>query len=472
MGFAGRAKFLMWLFCVCFSLAGVQFVYSIQFSLGTPLFNEQLKVSPGDVAIILSTAGPLSGFIVQPIVGVWSDRCTSKWGRRKPFILVGCICCGLGMALIGASVDLGTLCGDDPEGQTTADHVWGLTFAITGLWVMNVFVNTIQGPARAIVADIVAEDKQQEGNAMVSGVMGMAAIIANITGAQFFMTPDPYRNLFFIGVIFLYFSCIPTLLAAKEVPHKSSEAEQKEGGNPLYVFVKIYKGFRYMPKKMIIVVVVFFLSWAAYSPYMIYITTFFGVNLYGGNDTEKKDLYEQGVKMGMYALAVFAAAQWAYAMLLPYVIKFTNVTIAYASSQFLATACYLSFLWLSKIGMTTGVLALIAINFTTLNSIPFGLVKGLTSGADAGMYMGVLNAASVVAQTLTETTAGAIVGACPTINGGSQNVVWGIVYGSAFSFIAAVASCFLYLSRPTTEAERKPLLINDESNAANPPAGV
>lgn len=96
------------------------------------------------------------------------------------------------------------------------------------------------------------------------------------------MTPDPYRNLFFIGVIFLYFACVPTLIAAKEVPYVPSEAElaEKKSRTPLRsffnIFYKIYKGFRYMPKKMLIVVLVFFLSWAAYSPYMIYITNFFG----------------------------------------------------------------------------------------------------------------------------------------------------------------------------------------------------
>lgn len=96
------------------------------------------------------------------------------------------------------------------------------------------------------------------------------------------MTPDPYRNLFFIGVFFLYFACVPTLIAAREVPYVPTEVERAEqkSKSPIMrfcsIFYKIYKGFRYMPKKMIIVVLVFFLSWAAYSPYMIYITNFFG----------------------------------------------------------------------------------------------------------------------------------------------------------------------------------------------------
>lgn len=96
-----------------------------------------------------------------------------------------------------------------------------------------------------------------------------------------------------------------------------------------------------------------------------------------------------------------------------------------------------------------------------MNSVPFGLVKGLTAGADAGLFMGVLNAASVVAQTLSETIAGQIVAACPSING-TQNVVWGFVFGGCFSAIAAIASCFLRSAPTGTEDEKKRLLSVNE----------
>jgi uncharacterized BrkB/YihY/UPF0761 family membrane protein len=108
---------------------------------------------------------------------------------------------------------------------------------------MNVFGNVAQGPARAIVADIVPEDKQQAGNAMVSGVMGLAAVTANIVGAQFFQTAEPYRYLFskiimcifpilttlqVIGVGFLLLSTIPTLIAGREKPGFDYSAGEKK----------------------------------------------------------------------------------------------------------------------------------------------------------------------------------------------------------------------------------------------------
>lgn len=67
--------------------------------------------------------------------------------------------------------------------------------------------------------------------------------------------------------------------------------------------------------------------------------------------------------MGMYACAVFAAAQWAYSFALPYVIRYTNVPIAYAGSQFLATACFIVFVWITKAGQAVTVMIFIAVNF-------------------------------------------------------------------------------------------------------------
>jgi len=131
---ATGVKFFGWLFCLCSSLMGVQFVYSIQFALSAPLFQHQLHMEKSTIAVILATAGPISGFIVQPIVGVWSDGLTARWGRRRPFILVGAICCVLGMAMIGGSVDLGYLLGDVRGGTTPRQHTAGIVIAIAGLW--------------------------------------------------------------------------------------------------------------------------------------------------------------------------------------------------------------------------------------------------------------------------------------------------------------------------------------------------
>jgi len=403
----------------------------------------------------LATAGPISGFIVQPIVGVISDRCQYKLGRRRPFILAGTICCAVGMGIIANAQSIGDLLGDNPNGDHASDHKMSLIFAISGLWIMNLCVNIIQGPARAIIADIVPEDKQQAGNAMVSGVMGLAAVTANIVGAQFFDTSQPYRWLFIIGVVFLLLSCLPTMIVAKEeryTPTEGINEEEKEKTNIIGIFIKIFRGFKNMPNTMVRVTIVYFLSWAAFSPFMIYITSYFGVNVYGGDPQNNHSVYQNGVKTGMYALAIFAAIQWMYSLILPQMIKLIKVIPSYLISQLIATACYILFLFFNQIPIAIVLTSMLSINFTTFNSIPFAVVANAAGKKDAGLYMGVLNSASVVAQTVTNLIAGTIVG------WKDQNVAWGIAFGGCISVLACFATFFIHAEEEKKIEEKIPLM--------------
>ena len=485
MSASQNIKFLLWLFCICCSLMGVQFVYSIQFALGAPLFQNKFMLNPSTVSIILATAGPISGFIVQPIVGVLSDSCAHAWGRRRIFILVGSIGCCIGMLLIAFSVDLGNLFGDEPDSPSSGDHMAGIVLAVLGLWVMNLFVNTIQGPARAIVVDLVPADRQQDGNAMASGVMGMAAILANVIGAPLFTMPAPYRNLFVIGVVAVILSTIPTYIVAKEeryIPPETNGERPKWG--KCNAFYKIFYAFKTIPKKMIIIVVVFFFSWCAYSPYMIYITTYFSDNIYGGGDRAN-----HGVEMGMYGLAIFALFQWIFSLILAPFIRCWRVNFVYAVTQLLATACYIVFIFVDKldtltqeVAITYLVMALIAINFTTINAVPYGLVRGVVGNKDSGLYMGVLNAASVIAQTFANILTSPILSATAKdhrewfsasdsssssyfTTTKKQNVVYAIVFGGIFSVLATVCAFFLKDEEAeSTPEEKEPLIVNADAH--------
>jgi len=489
---------------------GVQFVYSIQFSLGSPLFKNELKLKQSVIAIILATSGPISGFIVQPVVGVFSDGCRSKWGRRRPFILAGSIGCVVGMALIGASVDLGALIGDVRSSPEPGDHTWGIILAISGLMIMNVFVNMIQGPARAIVVDLVPADKQQDGNAMVSGVMGISAIVANLVGVPMFYTDEPYRNLFFLGVGFVLLPTLVTLIVAKEEQYKGEDEDpmadasstsesvmkvNKEHTGVGGAFYKIYYAFRTIPRPMIIVVLAYFFSWCAYSPFMIYMTSFFSDNIYGGGSNTNK-----GITMGMYGLAIFSAAQWLFSLVLAPCTRLIPVQFVYFITQAIATVAYASFYFIQDItdrtealGITYAVMAVVAINFTTINSVPFGLVRGITKNKNTGLYMGVLNAASVVAQTATNMCAGLVLSLTEETEYESdsessdfsllssssrlltvQNVTYAIVFGGFLSIFASICALFLREAKDDTKdgaSEKTPLITSQEEQKQNSQLG-
>jgi len=294
---------------------------------------------------------------------------------------------------------------------------------------MNIAVNAMQGPARALVSDLADEDKQQLGNAMVSGVMGLASIVANLIGAQFLNTSEPYLYLFTMGMVCVIASVVPTLFAAQERQHvrKAGEKMQIFG-----VFVKIYKGFRYMSFDVLRIALVFFFSWCGYSPFMIYATTFFGRNVEGGDPDASPHKYQEGVKLGMYAQACFAGVSFVYSLMLPYLIRWTGVRITYFTAQALGATCFILFLFFDQLWVAFLLTAAVGVNFTAFNSVPFALLSQVTDPAEAGMFMGVLNSGSVVAQTVTNSAAS------PIINWKNQNVAWGIAFGGIFAGIASV----------------------------------
>lgn len=126
---------------------GIQFGWALQLSLLTP-YVQELGI-PHVWASIIWLCGPLSGLLVQPIVGHMSDKCTSKYGRRRPFIVAGGSAIILSVILIAHSADIGGLLGDTGENRTMA-----IVAFIIGFWLLDVANNMTQGPCRALLADL------------------------------------------------------------------------------------------------------------------------------------------------------------------------------------------------------------------------------------------------------------------------------------------------------------------------------
>lgn len=126
---------------------GIQFGWALQLSLLTP-YVQQLGISHAWASVIW-LCGPLSGLFVQPLVGHMSDRCTSRFGRRRPFILAGTVSIIISVLIIGYSADLGWWFGDTENSRPRAIGVF-----VFGFWILDVANNMIQGPCRALLADL------------------------------------------------------------------------------------------------------------------------------------------------------------------------------------------------------------------------------------------------------------------------------------------------------------------------------
>ncbi|KAL6983077.1 sugar transporter protein [Sarracenia purpurea var. burkii] len=127
---------------------GIQFGWALQLSLLTP-YVQELGI-PHAWASVIWLCGPLSGFLVQPLVGHMSDRCTSRFGRRRPFIVAGAGLIIVSVLIIGHSADIGWLLGD----RADRSRVRAIAVFVVGFWLLDVANNMTQGPCRALLADL------------------------------------------------------------------------------------------------------------------------------------------------------------------------------------------------------------------------------------------------------------------------------------------------------------------------------
>jgi solute carrier family 45 protein 1/2/4 len=218
--------------------AGVQFGWALQLSLLTPYV--QLLGIPHTWAPFIWLCGPISGLFVQPVVGYYSDRCTSRFGRRRPFIAAGSFLVAIAVFLIGYAADLGRVFGD-PSDNTTKTRA--IAIFVVGFWILDVANNMLQGPCRALLADLSGDDQKmmRTGNALFSFFMAVGNVLGYAAGSYthlyklfpFTLTGacDAYcadlKSCFFLSIALLLILTTVALTSVKE----PAFSRQPEPGN-------------------------------------------------------------------------------------------------------------------------------------------------------------------------------------------------------------------------------------------------
>lgn len=216
----------------CMVAAGVQFGWALQLSLLTP-YIQTLGIGHAFSSFIW-LCGPITGLVVQPCVGIWSDKCYSKYGRRRPFILIGSLMISAAVTIIGFSADIGYYIGDTKEHCSTykGTRTSAAIVFVVGFWMLDLANNTVQGPARALLADLSGPDQRNSSNAIFCSWMAVGNVLGFSSGASgnwhkwfpFLKTQaccEACANLkaaFLVAVIFLTLCTLITLYFAKEVP--------------------------------------------------------------------------------------------------------------------------------------------------------------------------------------------------------------------------------------------------------------
>ncbi|CAA7041799.1 unnamed protein product [Microthlaspi erraticum] len=419
--------------------AGVQFGWALQLSLLTPYV--QLLGIPHKWSSLIWLCGPISGMLVQPTVGYYSDRCTSRFGRRRPFIAAGAALVAVAGILIGYAADLGRLAGENLEKTPKVRASW---FFALGFWILDVANNTLQGPCRAFLADLSAGDAKQTrtANAVFSFFMAVGNILGYAAGSYtnlhkmfpFTMTEacDIYcanlKSCFFLSIILLL---AVTIMSLWYVEDKQWSPEKGASNVKTPFFGEIFGAFRVMERPMWMLIIVTALNWIAWFPFLLFDTDWMGREVYGGDssgDDKMKDLYNKGVHAGALGLMINAIVLGVVSLFIEWISqKMGGAKRLWGVVNFILAVCLGLTVLITKLaeahrktagafvgptdairGGALTIFAFLGIPLAITFSIPFALASIISSnsGAGQGLSLGVLNLAIVIPQMVVSLEAG------------------------------------------------------------------
>lgn len=210
---------LLQLINLCIGAIGLQFAWSMQINL-TSRVTEPLGATPLLLGLMW-LAGPISGILVQPIIGTISDNIWTKFGRRRPFLLVGAILGALALVLL-------------PYSST-------LLMAAASLWIIDICVNVSQGPHRALVPDIMPSEQHSLANSFFSFAVGLGSVVA--FGLPYFLNNVFHYQLsihsqFIVASTVLVIAMGWTCLSTKE--QYKPEKKKKESKESPFASIKMF----------------------------------------------------------------------------------------------------------------------------------------------------------------------------------------------------------------------------------------
>ncbi|GAA5822156.1 hypothetical protein JCM11251_004876 [Rhodosporidiobolus azoricus] len=256
-------------------LLGLQLVWSCEMSQASP-FLLSLGVSKSMMSVVF-LAGPLSGLIVQPLVGHFSDQCKSRLGRRRPFIIAGCCVTSLAVMMLGWSREIASVCAE--EGGSLHQHL-AIACAVIAVYLIDFAVNVVQAMDRALLVDVVAPSLQPDANAWASRMFGFGAVFGYWVGGidlvwltRGWLGSEQLKVLTFFTSFFLLVTHTITCTCVTERILISRDDEHEKGGGAMAALEDIWQTIKTLPRPIRQVFNVQFTSWIGWFPVLFFSTT-------------------------------------------------------------------------------------------------------------------------------------------------------------------------------------------------------
>jgi solute carrier family 45 protein 1/2/4 len=424
-----ETKSLLYMILLTISIGGLQLAWAVEISNGTP-YLLSLGLSKSLMALVW-IAGPLSGALVQPYIGMLSDNCRSPWGKRTPFMVAGSVATVIALLalawvweIVGGFLGL---FGADRESQGVRVSI--IIVAVLFVYILDFAINTVQAGIRAYILDCCPAHQQEAANSMASRVVGVGNIIGYVAGFtnlpkyMWFFGNTQFKVLCVIACIALSSTVALSVSTIRERdPRTEAEAPKTKGGLVPF-FKQVFTSIRQLPPQTRKVCEVQFLAWVGIFPQLFYSSSYVG-DIYVQPYLEKNpnmtpdeidNLYEKATRVGTFALLVYAITSLATNVLLPFFIAPTYDTPSSAASirsqksystrtsrfldsivipwltlrrawlcgQLIFSICMFSTLIVRSVGAATALIGIVGIPWALTLWAPFAIISAEVSKRDA-----------------------------------------------------------------------------------------
>lgn len=363
---------------------GIQFGWDLQRANMGRIY-ENLGANPDEVPLLF-LAAPLTGLLVQPIVGYMSDRTWHpRWGRRRPYFLIGALLSSIALLFMPNSSAL-----------------W---MAAGLLWVLDVFGNVAMEPFRAFVTDQLPDSQVNRGFIMQSLMIGLGGSIASAlpwvmknvfnfsNTASAGEIPENVKWSFYLGAFFFMAGVMYTVFSTSEYPPSDPDylsKQQEEKGGFLHGAREIFQALFNMPVRMRWVSLVQFFTWPGLFLMWFYYTTAVAVNVFKGQDASDP-VYAAGADFGSLTLSFYSVVTFLFALILPAIADRWGRSLTHAICLLAGAVGLLSVNFITDKYWLFGSMVGIGIAWASILSMPYAMLSGVLPKNKVGIYMGIFN---------------------------------------------------------------------------------
>ncbi len=389
---------------------GIQYSFGLQQSAVNPIY-DFLGATPDEIPL-LNLAGPVTGLLVQPIIGALSDKTWHpKWGRRKPYFLIGALLCSLSLIAFPFSSSL-----------------W---MAASLLWILDAGNNMAMEPYRAFVADKLIPEQQPLGFQMQSFFTGFGQTLANLSLFIFPIIiigktgslPTWVYASFFFGAVCSIGSILWSMKTTSEIPPTTEElALMKSQKNGFFEpIIEIFSAIGAMPKVMWQLALVYLFQWYALFCYWQNSSKSIALSVWNATPKSNPEAYEKAVSWtglvnGWYNIVTFLIAFALVGFAKKYGAKSVHVFCL-----LLAAIGFLIFPHIENKNLLFFAITGFGIGWASMMGIPYLMVVSDIPKERYGVYMGIINMMIVIPMIIQNLSFGFILRTF--LNNDSRNAI-------------------------------------------------